>query len=209
MAKLIITLPRTHWIESVLWTQGNSIDGVQILIDGRLAAAIALGERIALELPTGRHNVRARHSFLRSQPIDIDATLEETHRIAVGPASRWQNLNWLSRAFVITTTTRCDASMSRPPPTAGSTSNPTRPSPRRRSASSHAVDDHSRLPTRAHGFAFGRRRSRRNSRSSCSNKSSTLRGGGVGTHASDIVNGRPACRQRGKSKSGEQTRKSL
>jgi hypothetical protein len=85
MAKLIISLPRTHWIESASWSQGNSIYSVQILIDGRLAASIALGERIALELPIGRHNVRARQSFLGSQPIDIDATLEETHHIAVLP----------------------------------------------------------------------------------------------------------------------------
>jgi hypothetical protein len=77
MAKLIVTRPRL----GRLWDTKLSFD---VLIDGKPAAPIGLGETIAIDLTPGPHQVSARIARVGTQPIVVEPGLDETHRLAVG-----------------------------------------------------------------------------------------------------------------------------
>jgi hypothetical protein len=77
MAKLIVTRPR-------LGRRWDSSQNLDVLIDGEPAAPIGLGKTIAIELPPGPHQVRARINRVGSQPVALEPGPDETHRLAVG-----------------------------------------------------------------------------------------------------------------------------
>jgi hypothetical protein len=99
MAKLIIIRPMIHWIEHASWARRSP--RYEILIDGQRTASIGLGQEIELELAPGHHQVRARSTFFGSQPVDIDAALEETRVLAVCASLSWQKLHSLAALFII------------------------------------------------------------------------------------------------------------
>ena len=72
MAKLLVTRPRLGG----RWDIEARFD---VLIDGNPSAAIGLGETIVIDLSPGPHQVSARFDLARSQPILVDAALEQTH----------------------------------------------------------------------------------------------------------------------------------
>ena len=99
MAKLSITRPKMQRIEYAMPTRRRP--GYEIVIDGRCVRWIEPGETIELELPSGRHQVRARSFIHGSQTDEIDCTPDEMRHFAVGFSSRWQKLHLLAGVFMI------------------------------------------------------------------------------------------------------------
>lgn len=71
----------------------------QILVDGQVAATIANGKTVEIELAPGRHGVIARHGFLSSLPVEIEAGHEGIHHLHVG--SNWMHRRPLKFALAL------------------------------------------------------------------------------------------------------------
>ncbi len=77
MATLIVTRPRLGGS----WDRVRTFD---VLIDGKAAAKIAIGETIDIELPSGPHELRVRTNRAQSRPVVVTPAPEQTVRLAVG-----------------------------------------------------------------------------------------------------------------------------
>jgi hypothetical protein len=85
MAKLIITRPG-------IGRFAHAAGSYPIRVNGQRVGAIGPGKSVEIELPPGRHPVRVGYILFGSQPVDIDAGPDETHRLAIGSNRRFANL---------------------------------------------------------------------------------------------------------------------
>lgn len=75
MAKLVIARPRQY---------ADMLRRYRITVDGELAARIATGQSVEIDLPPGGHRIVATIDWARSNPVEIDAEASGKHRLEVG-----------------------------------------------------------------------------------------------------------------------------